>query len=865
MGTKRMRPPTAIRAALALAVPAMLADVPALAQSNFAYWQAGNGDWGTAANWQCYNPNFSSCVPASGYEVYISSVFGSGETVTLNQNATVLDVFGTNPSPGGSMIIPGTSLTTTDASGPPSATFNALTVNSGGSVTAAGGIAAVTLNATDATLNANVSVSTLATLTSTTINGSLMTGALTMTDTTVGNGGGVIGKFTISGSTVTGPFGLNAQQGISNLVNSSFGTVSTTTVGPGASLNISSSTLTSVATAPFTVNGGVASLAGGATYTGMQTLNVQNGGSLSLSGTGTKLSLSGSLDGAVLIDSNNPVSPSIVNVQSGAQLLTDGAELIIGYGKLNVTAGAMMTAGNVTSAGNILVAGTGSQFAPGNLTLIGTTGSTGTTSTLTVQNGALVKAVDLTLGATGGGGAGALTLSGASTLEYVTLTATHGPSTGSGIYLSSGSHLDGSALSPDSLNVNATITGANSIWSTGQLTVANANLTLSSGGQLSSDGSVTVSAGATTTVTGSGSMIRMTGLQALAVSGGQLVVQNQGAVNTYMLDVASGSASVSSGGTVSTGLVSVGGGGSAGAITVSDSGAVEGVERVSISNRGTLTLTAGDSMGVSSQVLLGAGGTLDVRSGAMTIGTITPPPQQGWVYVGFGGKLLGGELEGDTFAGPGTLKGSLATFFGGTVAPGDPETLDITGGYSQTGGTLDLRIDGTKAGQFDTLALGGSAQITGGKIVFDFADGFAPKIGQTFDLITAADGVTFSNTGILVDGLAPGWDYSLSDANGKLLLTALSNGISTGNGGGGGGGGGGGSSVPEPSPLMLLATGLLGLGCASRRRDSRARRAHAGGSAARSCACSSVTMIPATRYSSPNQARLWVSRMFSIR
>jgi PEP-CTERM motif len=159
------------------------------------------------------------------------------------------------------------------------------------------------------------------------------------------------------------------------------------------------------------------------------------------------------------------------------------------------------------------------------------------------------------------------------------------------------------------------------------------------------------------------------------------------------------------------------------------------------------------------------------------------------------------------------------------VAPGDPETFNISGNYAQAAGTLDLQLDGTKAGQFDTLALGGSAKITGGTIVLDFADGFAPKAGETFDLISAADGVTLSNTTLVVEGRAPSWQYSTSEANGELALTALNTGVSSGSTGGGGGvtgGGGSGATVPEPSTLALLAAGLLGLGCAS--RSSRRRR-----------------------------------------
>ncbi|HYC11023.1 MAG TPA: PEP-CTERM sorting domain-containing protein, partial [Steroidobacteraceae bacterium] len=107
-----------------------------------------------------------------------------------------------------------------------------------------------------------------------------------------------------------------------------------------------------------------------------------------------------------------------------------------------------------------------------------------------------------------------------------------------------------------------------------------------------------------------------------------------------------------------------------------------------------------------------------------------------------------------------------------------------------------------------------------------------------FDLISAADGISLANTSLVVEGLAPGWQYSTSEANGEFALTALNNGVSsgssggtggggggTGGGGGGTGGGGSGASVPEPSTLALLAAGALGLAVAS--RSSRRRRLRA--------------------------------------
>jgi hypothetical protein len=159
--------------------------------------------------------------------------------------------------------------------------------------------------------------------------------------------------------------------------------------------------------------------------------------------------------------------------------------------------------------------------------------------------------------------------------------------------------------------------------------------------------------------------------------------------------------------------------------------------------------------------------------------------------------------------------GSVANV-GGSVIPGDPETFNISGDYLQSAGALTFQIDGVAPGDFDMLAVGGAAAITGGSIVFDFANGFAPTAGESFDLISAQGGVMVSNTSFVVDGLAAGWDYSISDANGQFLLTALNNGVSAG---------GGVTGTPEPSTWVMMFAGFAGLGFLGWCRAAKVRAA----------------------------------------
>jgi hypothetical protein len=157
-------------------------------------------------------------VPSGGDEVRIGNFTDNGGIVNLDTNLTIGATFGflNGPAPGGSMTIAGTSLTTTET-GFPTVGLDLLDVSANGSVTAPGGVSVVTLNATDAMLNAGVKATASANIVNTLINGNLngspngssldVGGRLTLQDSVVGpGGGGVTGVFTITNSTVNGDF-----------------------------------------------------------------------------------------------------------------------------------------------------------------------------------------------------------------------------------------------------------------------------------------------------------------------------------------------------------------------------------------------------------------------------------------------------------------------------------------------------------------------------------------------------------------------------------------------------------------------------------------------------------------------------------
>ena len=122
-----------------------------------------------------------------------------------------------------------------------------------------------------------------------------------------------------------------------------------------------------------------------------------------------------------------------------------------------------------------------------------------------------------------------------------------------------------------------------------------------------------------------------------------------------------------------------------------------------------------------------------------------------------GATVTGGLLHvasGGVFdvAGAGTLTLNDSTLFGagvvidhvdnasGITAPGaSPGTLVIDGDYSQSvDGTLAIEIGGLDDGQFDVLDVGGDATL-GGTLDLQFVDGFEPKLGQSFEILTATE------------------------------------------------------------------------------------------------------------------------------
>jgi uncharacterized protein (TIGR03437 family) len=263
----------------------------------------------------------------------------------------------------------------------------------------------------------------------------------------------------------------------------------------------------------------------------------------------------------------------------------------------------------------------------------------------------------------------------------------------------------------------------------------------------------------------------------LLIHGGTVQIQNSGSLGITpggTISVAGGIGSVKgvltfsgeSSSLLTTGAITV---------TVNPGGTLQVVGGGAVDFPGTLKFEVFSPHGNQPQ------GTVNVQDGALNIGNIGAlGSQQGWVRVWPGGTIKGGQIEDNTLLNANDaviVDGNVGNFFGYVSL--DPITMNITQNFQQTGGTLDLQIGGSQAGQYDQLMVGGSAQITGGTVEVDFIDGFAPSSGDKFSALSAPGGVSISGTTFTTTGLGSGFTYTTSTSNGQFDLNATSSGTAT--------------------------------------------------------------------------------------
>jgi hypothetical protein len=160
-----------------------------------------------------------------------------------------------------------------------------------------------------------------------------------------------------------------------------------------------------------------------------------------------------------------------------------------------------------------------------------------------------------------------------------------------------------------------------------------------------------------------------------------------------------------------------------------------------------------------------------------------------------------------------TVQASTSTLSGNLTNHGslilDPSTLNVFGNFTLApDGTLVLDVAGTTPDLVSLLNISGLG-LFDGTIAVDFIDGFAPKMGDSFDLINIVGGADFSGATFKIDGLEPGFLYTDTFSNGSFTLVAQNDGLST-------------TATPEPSSLWLLASALIILPVAVWRKNLKA-------------------------------------------
>jgi T5SS/PEP-CTERM-associated repeat protein len=644
------------------------------------------------------------------------------------------------------------------------------------------------------------------------------------------------------------------------------------------------------------------------------TLNV-NGGSFSVTG-----STAG--DELVVGDEG---SGSVVTVSSGAQMNVNGTE---GNAVIGNTTGVVGTV-NVTGAASSWSNASNDSAAPLSVGGFGT-------GTLNVATGGSVDDFDADV-ARETSSTGTVSVDGVGSIWTNRGTLFVGKAGLGSMTVSNGGQVNDNAsvigATPGATGT-VTVTGANAKWtqatdirlgsdSTSNGVVGNGALHVSAGGQVATAGDANVGSSGNGTVrledSGSkwtiGGALNVRASSTVNILAGAVVTSNT-AINsgTVNVDEANASWNVSDALSVSTGImfgtpipavVNVGDGAHVSS-RVAFVGTGGGAAQASVDSAGSTWSTAEQLyVGADGGGLFSVTGGGQVNSGSVEVGvlphdlgTITVDAStwtnSGTFDVGVAGT---GELTvinagivasaGTVSIGPhGTIQGNSHIVAkvrnGGLVRPGlDPAltqssmiaTLHVDGDYTQSAaGALDIQL--ASAASLDQLAISGHATLDGALDVSLF-NGFTPSVGQTFDLLTAAGGISgrfasvavpsllsgghgpfwyivYTNTDVLLklvntttgdynhDGVVDAADYAVwratlgqtgiglaADGDGDHMITQADYNIWKTNFGntaaGSGAGGAASTAVPEPSSLSLVFTAAICIVLYGRRKSDVGR------------------------------------------
>jgi fibronectin-binding autotransporter adhesin len=463
-----------------------------------------------------------------------------------------------------------------------------------------------------------------------------------------------------------------------------------------------------------------------------------------------------------------------LTIQNGALLSNVGDLLVgnLGTGTVTIASGGSVSNVNAvlgnqgSGLGQVYVVGTGSSWVSSGVLTIGQSG----VGAVRLDSGASIDVqAELVVGSAARS-AGTLLINPFTSISVQ--GATIGNAGGGTVIINGGSFNDASHNGDSFVGVIVGQTGSGTISIYGGGQMSTFGLDIASGshstGEVSVDGSNSLlSTGQghlNIGVEGDGSLTITNGAK---VQSGEAIISESGSsIGRVIVDGAEWVAGLQGGG----GLV-VGGGGAMGSLTVRNGGVIDfgpGTIEIGILGPGTLTLQNNS----------------EVAANDITIGT------HGQVIVQQSTSMLTGNV---------TNHGSLIL---------DPSTLNVLGNFTLApDGTLVLDVDGTASGLFSVLNISGLG-LFDGTIDLDFIDGYAPKMGDSFDFVNILGEADFSTANVKIDGLAPGFVYTDTFSNGSFDLVAQNDGVST-------------SATPEPSTLWLFASALVVLSVAVWRKNSR--------------------------------------------
>ncbi|MEQ1858731.1 MAG: FG-GAP-like repeat-containing protein [Chthoniobacteraceae bacterium] len=173
-------------------------------------------------------------------------------------------------------------------------------------------------------------------------------------------------------------------------------------------------------------------------------------------------------------------------------------------------------------------------------------------------------------------------------------------------------------------------------------------------------------------------------------------------------------------------------------------GSITGAGAVTLTGTSDFAVTASGAINLSGAITVP--GTTTLAAGAMSDITLTNAGTSlAAVNISGGTLRLAGPLAatsvaiagGASLAGAGTIGGSVSS--SGTVRPGGTGatgTLTINGSYTQdAGGTLEVEVGGTAAGEFDVFDVNGTAML-GGTLSATLLGGFTPPAGTPYPVLT---------------------------------------------------------------------------------------------------------------------------------